>query len=69
MVYNTQKEAEEALKNIETFEELQEKFLDPEPSCVLPGDSDAAVTSAANEAIIKRWLELRKQKQRRTNNA
>lgn len=61
MVYKTQKE-EEALKNIKTFKELQEKFLYSEPSCVLPGDSDAAVAIAANEAIIKRWEELRKQK-------
>ena len=62
MVYKTQKEADKALKNIKTFEELQEKFLDPEPNYVLPGDSDAAATIAANEAIIKRWKELRKQK-------
>ena len=62
MVYKTQKEAEKALKNIKTFEELKEKFLDPEPSCVLPGDSDAAATIAANDAIIKRWKELRKHK-------
>lgn len=61
MIYKTQKEAEEALKNIKTFKELQEEFFDPEPSCVLPGDSDAAVTLAANAAIIKRWKELRKE--------
>lgn len=62
MSYKTQKEVDETLKNVKTFEELQEKFLYREPSCVLPGDSDAAVAIAANEAIIKRWKELRKQK-------